>query len=99
MIEGSCQNLMVQDVHKNMLHAGPETVLSALRQKVWLTQGRREVKSFTRRCVACQRQRVGPCAQKMGQLPEERVLYSPALCHLFLTDRRCRYSCLQRFQQ
>ncbi|XP_068757631.1 uncharacterized protein [Montipora capricornis] len=32
---------MVQDVHKNMLHAGPETVLSTLRQKVWLTQRRR----------------------------------------------------------
>ncbi|XP_068728870.1 uncharacterized protein [Montipora capricornis] len=62
---------MVQDVHKNMLHAGPETVLSTLRQKVWLTQGRREVKRVIRRCVACQRQRVGPCAQKMGQLPEE----------------------------
>ena len=51
---------MVQDVHKNMLHAGPETVLSTLRQKVWLTQGRREVKRVIRRCVACQRQRGYP---------------------------------------
>ena len=57
---------MVQDVHKNMLQAGPETVLSTLTPKVWLTQGRREVKRVTRRCVACQRQQVGPCAQKMG---------------------------------
>ena len=73
---------MVQDVHKNMLHAGPETVLSTLRQKVWLTQGRREVKRVIRRCVACQRQRVGPCAQKMGQLPEERISCSRAFSHV-----------------
>ncbi|XP_068756894.1 uncharacterized protein [Montipora capricornis] len=73
---------MVQDVHKNMLHAGPETVLSTLRQKVWLTQGRREVKRVIRRCVACQRQRVGPCAQKMGQLPEERISCSRAFAHV-----------------
>ena len=73
---------MVQDVHKNMLHAGPETVLSTLRQKVWLTQGRREVKHVIRRCVACQRQRVRPCAQKMGQLPEERISCSRAFTHV-----------------
>ena len=47
---------MVQDVCKNMLHARPETVLSTLRQKVSLTQGRREVKRVIRRSVACQRQ-------------------------------------------
>ncbi|XP_068707820.1 uncharacterized protein [Montipora foliosa] len=73
---------MVQNVHKNMLHAGPETVLSTLRQKVWLTQGRREVKRVIRRRVACQRQRVGPCSQKMGQLPEERISCSRAFAHV-----------------
>ncbi|XP_068717083.1 uncharacterized protein [Montipora capricornis] len=61
---------MVQDVHKNMLRAGAGTVLSTLRQKVWLTQGRREVK------------RVGPCAQKMGQLPEERISCSRPFAHV-----------------
>ena len=56
-----------------MLHAGPETVLSTLRQRIWITQGRREVKRIVRKCVICQKQRVGPCGQKMGPLPEERV--------------------------
>ena len=65
-----------------MLHAGPETVLSTLRQNVWLTQGRREVKLVIRRCVACQRQRVGPCAQNMGHLPEERISCSRAFAHV-----------------
>ena len=73
---------MVLDLHKIMLHVGPESILSTLRQKIWLTQGRREVKRVIRRCVACQKQRVGPCAQKMGPLPEERVSCSPAFAHV-----------------
>ena len=32
---------MILDVHKQMLHGGPETVLTTLRQRIWLTQGRR----------------------------------------------------------
>ena len=51
---------MILDVHKQMLHAGPETVLSTLRQRIWITQGRREVKRIVRKCVICQKQRVGP---------------------------------------
>ena len=47
-------------------------LLSTLRQKFWRNQGRREVKRVIRR-VACQKQRVGPCAWKMSPLPEERV--------------------------
>ena len=73
---------MVQHVHRQMLHAGPETILSVLRQRVWLTQGRREVKRIIRKCVPCQRQRVGPCVQKMGPLPEERASASPAFTHI-----------------
>ena len=65
-----------------MLHAGPETILSTFRQKIWLTQGRREVKRDIRRCVACQKQRVGLWAQKMGKMPEERVSCSPAFAHV-----------------
>ena len=64
---------LIQDVQRQMLHAGPETVLSVLRQKIWLTKGRREYKHVIRRCVPCQKQRDGPCTQKMGSLPEERV--------------------------
>ena len=37
-------------------------LLSTLRQKFWRNQGRREVKRVIRR-VACQKQRVGPCAE------------------------------------
>ena len=73
---------LIQDVHKQMLHAGPETVLSVIRQKIWLTQGRREAKRVIRTCVPCQRQRVGPSTQKMGPLPEERVSTSLPFTHI-----------------
>ena len=49
---------IILDTHKRLLHAGPETVLSVLRQSIWLTQGRRDVKRDIRRCVTCQKQRV-----------------------------------------
>ena len=50
---------MVRHVHRQLLHAGPETLLSVIRQRVWLTQGRREVKRIIRKYVPFQRQRVG----------------------------------------
>ena len=65
-----------------MLHAGTETVLSVFRQRIWLTQGWRDVKRVIRRCVPCQRQRVGPCTRKMGSLPEERVSTSLPFVHI-----------------
>ena len=64
---------MMLNVNKQMLHAGPETLLSTLRQRIWITQGRRKVKRIVRKCVICQRQRVGPCGQKMRPLPEEII--------------------------
>jgi len=35
---------IIESVHNELLHAGPENTLSALRQNIWLTHGRREVK-------------------------------------------------------
>ena len=55
---------VILDVHKSMLHCGPDTVLGTLRQSIWLTQGRREVKRVIRRCVTCQKQKVKSCVQK-----------------------------------
>ena len=59
-----------------------QSVLSNIRQSVWLTQGRREVKRVIRRCVACQKQKVKACGQKMGSLPSERITPSLAFTHI-----------------
>ena len=73
---------LIQDVHRQMLHAGPEIILSVLRQKIWPTQGGREVKRFIRRCVPCQRQGFGPCKQKMVSLIEEGMSISLPFEHI-----------------
>ena len=73
---------IIQSVHNELLHAGPENTLSVLRQNIWLTHGRREVKRVLMKCLVCQRQRVGPSSQKMAPLPSERVLFSPPFTHV-----------------
>ena len=73
---------IIQSVHKELLHAGPESTLSVLRQEIWLTKRFREIKRVLGKCLVCQRQRVGPCSQKMAPLPSERVSLSPAFAHV-----------------
>ena len=62
--------------------AGPKSTLSVLRQEIWLTKGRREIKRVLGKCLVCQRQRVGPYSQKMAPMPSERVSLSPAFTHV-----------------
>lgn len=72
----------IQSVHNELLHAGPENTLSVLRQNIWLTHGRCEVKRVLIKCLVCQCQCVGPSSQKMAPLPSERVLFSPPLTNV-----------------
>ena len=81
--------------HQELLHAGPEMTLSALRQNIWLTKGRREVKRVINRCITCQRQRKSCSTQKMGQLPHERVSFSPPFTHRDNTVKKT-YLCIFR---
>ena len=75
---------LVQETHVKALHAGPQATLSILRDRVWLTSGRREVKRVLRSCLVCQRQRVAACSQKMAPLPPERVSYAHPFTHVGL---------------
>ena len=82
---------IIQSVHKELLRVGPESTLSVLRQANWLTKGRCEVKRVLGKCLVCQRQRVGPCSQKMAPLPSERVSSSSAF-----TQSTKAYICIFR---
>ena len=73
---------VIQSVHKELLHAGPESTLSVLRQANWLTKARRKVKRVLGKCLVCQRQHVGPRSQKMAPLPSEWVSSSSAFTHV-----------------
>ena len=68
-------DLIINQCHENLGHMGQESVLSSLRETVWIMKGRSAVKRVLRRCVACQRQRnAHPGKQFMADLPEVRLV-------------------------
>ena len=73
---------IIQNIHEKSMHAGPETTLTILREKIWVTQGRRDVKRIIRKCLVCQCQRTQPCDQKMAPIPLERVQFSHVFSHV-----------------
>ena len=58
------------------MHVSPETTLAILHEKIWLTQGRSNIKRVLRKCLLCQRQVTTLCTQKMAPLPQERVQFT-----------------------
>ena len=72
---------IVQATHARSMHAGPETTLEILREKIWPIQGRRDIKRVLRKCLVCQRQVTTPCTQKMAPLPQESSVHPPIFSH------------------
>ena len=68
---------IIQSTYAKSMHVGPETTLAILHEKIWVTQGRRDIKRVLRKCLVCRRQ-VTPCTQKMAPLPQERVQFTHA---------------------
>lgn len=66
--------LIVLDHHRRMHHANHETVINSIREKFWITQLRRTVKSVVSRCQFCRVQRAVPSPPKMGDLPAARLV-------------------------
>ena len=61
--------------HENLGHMGQESVLSTLRETVWILKGKSAVRRVLWRCLTCQRQRNAcPGKQSMAVLPEVKVL-------------------------
>ena len=76
----------INHVHANNLHCGLEATLNATRQRVWILQGRAQIKVQLNKCVICQRRRKMPTPQLMGSIPEHRLKTIPpftsTLCDL-----------------
>ncbi|GFV12974.1 integrase catalytic domain-containing protein [Trichonephila clavipes] len=66
-------NLIISDYHLKLLHAGPQLLQAALREKFWILSARDAVKRVVRRCISCFRNRPKFTEQIMGDLPESRV--------------------------
>ncbi|XP_062713665.1 uncharacterized protein LOC134290523 [Aedes albopictus] len=73
--------LIVRATHLRMLHAGPQLLLSTLRQRYWPVRGRDLAKKAVRECITCFRCRPRNVCQIMGPLPAVRVTPSRAFTH------------------
>lgn len=65
--------LIFEDYHEQLLHAGPQQLLAAVRQRFWPLGGRNTARSVYHRCQRCFRAKPIVLQQQMGQLPSARV--------------------------
>ena len=65
--------LLLNLVHKETLHGGPQLMLSTLRQRFWILQARTAVRTFIHNCITCRRHRGATVTQQMSSLPQVRV--------------------------
>ena len=68
-------DLIIADEHVTNGHVGPEHVLSNLRQRFWIVNGRIAVKSVLRKCFYCKVKRARQMYPYMADLPKSRVAY------------------------
>ena len=61
------------DVHESMGHLGQEYVLTNLRQKYWIMQGRAAVWRVLGNCLTCWKQNAEKGQQVMADLPSDRL--------------------------
>ncbi|XP_049868042.1 uncharacterized protein LOC126368193 [Pectinophora gossypiella] len=59
--------------HIRNLHAGPQLLLSIIRESVWPINGRKLARRIVKNCVTCTRVRGQTLYPKMGNLPAYRV--------------------------
>ena len=76
--------LIIQDRHRNVLHAGTQLILALIRKSYWIINGRRAVKSFISKCIPCIRYRAATLTQQMEDLPAPRVIPSYPFLHVGL---------------
>ncbi|XP_062529317.1 uncharacterized protein LOC119629802 [Bombyx mori] len=59
--------------HLRLLHAGPQLLLSTVREFVWPIAGRDLARATVRQCIVCRRASAKMLAPMMGALPSQRV--------------------------
>ncbi|XP_060872759.1 uncharacterized protein LOC132946718 [Metopolophium dirhodum] len=59
--------------HIRLLHAGPQTILSSIREQYWPINGRNIARKTVHQCIKCFRIKPTIVQPLMGNLPKERV--------------------------
>ena len=65
--------LIVSHYHHLSGHSGVEYTLSLIRQKYWIINGRRSVRTILNQCISCKKRQAPAAHQKMADLPEDRT--------------------------
>lgn len=65
--------LLIQKYHQDTMHGGAQLVLSKIRNKFWIPQGKSKVRQIIRQCITCFKVKPRYITQIMGDLPIERV--------------------------
>lgn len=74
-------NLLIRYYHNSHAHAGPNLVLSLIRQKFWILSARVIIRKITQSCNWCFRQNPRPRFPLMADLPTPRVTPSKPFLH------------------
>ncbi|XP_046383976.1 uncharacterized protein LOC124154345 [Ischnura elegans] len=65
--------LIVMQEHIRLLHAGPQLLLSSIRQRFWPLSGRNLCRQIVHQCTRCFRSNPKAVPQLMGNLPRQRL--------------------------
>uniref|UniRef100_A0A182WG73 DUF5641 domain-containing protein n=1 Tax=Anopheles minimus TaxID=112268 RepID=A0A182WG73_9DIPT len=65
--------LIAKHYHHSLLHAGPQLLISSMREKFWPLRARNLARRVIHSCISCFRCRPTTLEQLMGDLPRERV--------------------------
>lgn len=65
--------LIITSEHQRLLHAGPQLLITSLRQQVWVPRIRQVVKATIHQCLRCFKLKAETTQQLMGNLPSYRV--------------------------
>ena len=66
--------LLIEKIHKEILHSGVSQTLNALRFRYWVIRGRSTVKKVLRKCLVCRIMKGGPYKMPpMAPIPATRV--------------------------
>ena len=66
-------DLIINEKHAELNHAGVEITMSALREKFWILGGRKTIRSIISRCASCRRHDAKPLDSPPAPLPLNRI--------------------------
>ena len=76
--------LLIRQAHTETMHGGPQGTLSHLRQRYWITGGKKLITKVTQSCITCRRfaRWLASANPVMEDLPQERTTQSRPFTHV-----------------